>query len=55
MILQLLKTSKDINEITPATAFYNQESLTLISFNQTSGDLITGDKQPTYLKTNYKK
>lgn len=31
--------------ITPATVFYNKEGRYIIVFNQTNGDLITGDKQ----------
>ena len=33
------------NIITPATVFYNKEGRYIIAFNQTNGDLITGDKQ----------
>ena len=31
--------------VTPTTVFYNEEDRYIIAFNQTTGDLITGDKQ----------
>lgn len=31
--------------VTPATVFLNEESQSIIAFNQTTGDLITGDRQ----------
>ena len=31
--------------VTPATAYYDEDNRIIVSFNQTSGDLITGDKQ----------
>ena len=30
--------------VTPATVYYDEDSRLMVSFNQTSGDLITGDK-----------
>ena len=35
----------DINGVTPATVYYNRKEKQIVSFNQTTGDLITGDKQ----------
>ena len=31
--------------VTPATVYYDEENNIIISFNQTTGDLITGDTQ----------
>ena len=31
--------------VTPATVYYDHDNRLIVSFNQTSGDLITGDKQ----------
>ena len=31
--------------VTPATVYYDEDNRLIVSFNQTSGDLITGDRQ----------
>lgn len=31
--------------VTPATVYYDEGNRQIVSFNQTSGDLITGDRQ----------
>jgi hypothetical protein len=46
-------TYTDVNGVRPATVFSNKEGLNLISFDQITGDLITGDKQRLTYFENY--
>ncbi|MGK0448858.1 MAG: hypothetical protein ACJA2M_002659 [Polaribacter sp.] len=46
-------TYTDVNGVRPVTVFSNKEGLNLISFDQITGDLITGDKQRLTYFENY--